>query len=109
MNENLIDELKSRLDITWKNDITDTRLTNIIKNSIPKINRIIGITLSDADYMNKDYTEELELLLNYCMYAWENKTEFFKQNYFDDIMSLQQKHEVENYRSEINKEGTENG
>lgn len=98
MNEKILTELKSRLDITWKNEITDTKLSNIIKNSIPKVNRIIGANITD--YTTEKLEEELELLLNYCMYAWENKTELFKTNYLDDIMSLQQKYEVENYRAE---------
>lgn len=102
MNEKILTELKSRLDITWEKDITNTKLLNVIKNSIPKLNRIIGKEIDD--YTAEGFEEELELLLNYCMYAWENKTELFKTNYLDDIMSIQQKYEVENYRNEL--EGT---
>ena len=104
MNEKILTELKSRLDITWEKDITNTKLLNVIKNSIPKLNRIIGNKIDD--YTAEGFEEELELLLNYCMYAWENKTELFKTNYLDDIMSIQQKYEVENYRNEL--EGTAN-
>ena len=104
MNDKILTELKSRLDITWNDEITNTKLLNIIKNSIPKINRIIGKKIED--YTAENLEEELELLLNYCMYAWENKTELFKTNYLDDIMSIQQKHEVEYYRDES--EGTTN-
>lgn len=104
MNEKILTELKSRLDITWISEITDTKLLNVIKNSIPKLNRIIGNKIDD--YTAEGFEEELELLLNYCMYAWENKTELFKTNYLDDIMSIQQKYEVENYRNEL--EGTTN-
>lgn len=99
MNDKILTELKSRLDITWDDEITNTKLLNIIKNSIPKINRIIGKKIED--YTAENLEEELELLLNYCMYAWENKTELFKTNYLDDIMSIQQKHEVEYYRDEV--------
>lgn len=102
--KNILKELKSRLDITWDSDITDTKLLNVIKNSIPKLNRLIGATITD--YLKEGLEEELELLLNYCMYSWENKTEFFKTNYLDDIMSLQQKYEVENYRSQLKVEAT---
>lgn len=91
----IIAELKSRIDITWEEEITEKKLENIVKNSIPKINRLIGKTIED--YTTKGLEEELELLLNYCMYAWENKIEMFKNNYIDDIMSLRQKYQVENY------------
>lgn len=106
MNEKILTELKSRLDITWDNDITNTKLLNVVKNSIPKTNRLIGTTITD--YAKEGLEEELELLLNYCMYAWENKAELFKTNYLDDIMSLQQKYEVENYRSELETEDNTN-
>ena len=99
MNDKILTELKSRLDITWDDEITNTKLLNIIKNSIPKTNRLIGKKIED--YTAENLEEELELLLNYCMYAWENKTELFKTNYLDDIMSIQQKHEVEYYRDEV--------
>lgn len=96
MNEEILVELKSRLDITWEDNITNKRLSNIIKNSIPKLNRLIGV--ETIKYTSEGLEEELELLLNYCMYAWENKTELFKTNYIDDILSLRQKYEVEDYR-----------
>ena len=96
MNEEILKELKSRLDITWEDNITNNKLSNIIKNSIPKLNRLIGV--ETINYTNKGFEEELDLLLNYCMYAWENKSELFKTNYIDDILSLRQKYEVEDYR-----------
>lgn len=99
MEDRIYEELRSRLDITWDNEITNIKLLNIIKNSISKLNRIIGKKI--LDYTAEGFEEELELLLNYCMYAWENKTELFKTNYLDDIMSIQQKYEVENYRNEL--------
>lgn len=102
MNEEILVELKSRLDITWEDNITNKRLSNIIKNSIPKLNRLIGV--DTINYTDEGYEEELELLLNYCMYAWENKSELFKTNYIDDILSLRQKYEVEDYREENNDE-----
>ena len=96
--EKIIEKLKSKLNITWKEEETEKRLKEIVELAIPKINRLIGTQI--IDFLNELYKEELDLLLNYCMYEWENKTELFKRNYYDDILSLQQKHEVEQYKKE---------
>lgn len=94
VSETLLNEVKTRCYITDPNEFTTNRLNRIITNSIPKIRRMIGVDDS-FDFENADNSEELELLLNYCWYAWNDATHEFKDNYLDDINSLHHKHMVE--------------
>ncbi len=91
------DELKGILSITWLDEVTETRLTNLINNAAPTLNFKVGAEL-DYDVPG----QERGLLLNYCMYAWNNCINDFSDNYANDIMQLRIKYEVEQYNQELN-------
>ena len=101
ISETLIESVKGRCYITDVNPITTKRLENIIKTSLPKVKRLIGVP-KEFDFESEDNGEELELFLNYCWYAWNDSSNEFKDNYLDDINSLHHKHEVGQYVEEEN-------
>ena len=83
--DNLLQRLKEKLNITWTEEETENRLQTILEDAV--------LTL--------DYTSGMErsLLLNYCMYAWNNCENEFDDNYFNSIMQLRQKYEVQQNES----------
>lgn len=75
------------------------RLKDIILDAQIKVKNLIGIP--DSAMKNDNYLsffcipgEERDLFLNYCFYAWNDKTEYFKNNYLDDILVIRAKYEV---------------
>ena len=101
MNETLINEVKRKCYITDTNELTLSRLNDIIKDSLTKVKRMIGVS-TDFDFTEEGNEEELELFKNYCWYAWNDSINEFKDNYLDDINSIHHKHEVEQYVEEEN-------
>ena len=99
MNETLLEKVKRKCYITDTSEITISRLNDIITNGLTKIKRLIGVS-SDFNFEQKGNEEELDLLLNYCWYDWNDASNEFKTNYLDDINSIRHKHEVEQYASE---------
>ena len=101
MNETLTNEVKRKCYITDTSELTLSRLNDIIKDSLTKVKRMIGVS-TDFDFTEEGNEEELELFKNYCWYAWNDAINEFKDNYVDDINSLHRKHEVEQYAEEEN-------
>lgn len=99
ISQSLIEQVKNWCYITDDSQITEVRIENIIKSSLPKVKRLIGVK-PDYDFEAKGNEEELELFLNYCWYAWNDSSNDFKDNYLDDINSLHHKHEVEYAKKE---------
>lgn len=77
------------------------RLQKIIEDAEIKIKSMVGITDDNFDFTKPG--KERDLFLNYCFYAWNDKTEYFKNNYSDDIMSVRAEYEVKYYRKENSK------
>ena len=93
--EQLLQDLKYKLNITWQEEETERRLRTIIADAEITLNHKLGATI--------DYSEdgpEHNLFLNYCMYAWNNCINQFDSNYFNEIMQLRQLYEVLNYEEE---------
>lgn len=97
MNELLLmQELKDILNITWDEEETDRKLERIINDAKLTLNWKLG--------QNIDYSisgSEHNLFLNYCMYAYNNCTNEFDDNYFNEIMQIRQKYEVLAYEQEV--------
>jgi len=74
-----------------------SRLEIIMEDAEIKVKSMLGITDKNFDFAKPG--KERDLFLNYCFYAWNDKTEFFKNNYLDDIMSIRAEYEVK-YRKE---------
>ena len=90
--ELLLQELKDKLNITWDEEETNRKLKRIIRDATITMNYKLGAKI--------DYSEdgqEHNLFLNYCMYAWNNCTNEFDDNYLNEIYQIRQKYEVLNY------------
>lgn len=96
INQTLIDKVKRKCYITDTNELTTQRLTDIITSALTKVKRMIGVDTT-FDFEVEGNEEELELLLNYCWYVWNDSSNEFNDNYLDDINSLHHKHEVTQY------------
>lgn len=99
VSENLLNEIKIKCYITDTSDITVQRLTNIVKEALPTVKRMLGVS-PDFDFEAEGNEEELKLLKNYCWYDWNDCANEFKINYLDDINSLRHKYEVKQYEQE---------
>lgn len=93
--DNLIQKLKEKLNITWAEEETENRLQTILEDAKSALNFKLG---ADIDYSSG---MERSLLLNYCMYAWNNCENEFDDNYFNSIMQLRQKYEVQNENNQL--------
>lgn len=87
--DNLLQRLKEKLNITWTEEETENRLQTILEDAVLTLDYKLG---ADVDYSSG---MERSLLLNYCMYEWNNCINEFDDNYFNNIMQLRQKYEVE--------------
>lgn len=90
--ELLLQDLKDKLNITWDEEETNRKLKKIIRDATITMNYKLGAKI--------DYSEdgpEHNLFLNYCMYAWNNCTNEFDNNYLNEIYQIRQKYEVLNY------------
>ena len=101
ISETLIKEVKLKCYITDTNETTNNRLVNMIKDSLPTVRRMIGVS-ADFDFEAEGNEEEFKLFKNYCWYAWNDSDNEFEHNYLGDINSLRHKHEVKQYVEEEN-------
>lgn len=95
MSEELILKIKDALDITFNDDDYERKIIGIIEDAIPILRSLFGM----PDELEFDWTEpgqERMLLKNYCLYALNNATEQFKNNYRNDLIQMRIKYEVEN-------------
>ena len=96
ISQTLINEVKIKCYITDTSEQTLNRLTNILKDGLPTVKRMIGVS-NDFDFEAEGNEEELKLFKNYCWYDWNDCSNEFKTNYLDDINSIRHKHEVLQY------------
>lgn len=90
--DSLLQELKDKLNITWDEEETNRKLNSILIDAEIILNYKLGATI---DYYEEG--PEHNLFLNYCMYAWNNCTNEFDDNYLNEIYQIRQKYEVLNY------------
>lgn len=89
--DNLLNDIRNYLDITWEDSEGDKKLSGIIQRGIKYIDYIAGIQL---DYEVED--KPRELLFDYVMYVRSNALNEFQSNYLHKILSLQIESEVKN-------------
>lgn len=85
MSDVLLSEVKRKLNITWDDDATDARLTDIIANMRPAVARLCGH--ADGVGAFESPGAERTLLVNACFYEWNHQFDEFKANYADDILA----------------------
>lgn len=88
-------QVKRKLNITWEDAETDSRIEEIIGSAIPDLIHRLGITDPEFDF--SIYGQENELLINYCLYEWNHALHEFEENYSRLIAQVRAKHEVQNF------------
>lgn len=78
----LLLEVKEYLKITW--DDEDQSLLKMIERSKAYLNNLIGVEL---DYTVDD--DPKSLLLDRCRYVYNNASEYFEENFREEILRLQ--------------------
>lgn len=86
----LLDELKSYLDITWDDTHTNAKLSGILARAQTKLCAYAG---TDVEF--SEGSEELQLLMDMCRYIWNNASEDFETNYLPDLLMLRAKYKTE--------------
>ncbi|MDD6145912.1 MAG: hypothetical protein PUB43_02575 [Oscillospiraceae bacterium] len=94
----LFGQVKRKLNITWDDDETSSRITEIIESAIPDLIHRLGITDPDFDFTA--HGEELGLFKNYCLYEWNHSLNEFFDNYADSIAQIRAKNEVKHFEQE---------
>lgn len=77
----MLEELKYHLKITW--DEEDNELANLLDRGKKALKRIFGIEINYEE--NEDIKE---LLFNWCRYSRNHATEFFQQNFREEINTI---------------------
>ena len=93
-NSTLLIQVERKLNITWNDDETSERVTEIIENAIPDLIHRLGIK-GKFDFSQPG--AENNLLLNYCLYEWNHSLNEFFDNYAEIIAQVRAKNEVANF------------
>lgn len=96
MSENLFNELKIYLDITWEDEATNRKLNGIMERGKKYINGVAGLEL-DFDVDDKPK----ELLFDYCRYVRSNALNEFQNNYLSELLTLQMREDIKRYEATI--------
>ena len=83
MNEQLLADLKAKLQVTWEDAETNRVLEMAIKNSQNYLNKTCG-----AEFTFAEGSAEYELLIERCRYDWNNALDEFATNYQREISAL---------------------
>ena len=98
VDQNLLAQVKRKLNISWKDTDTDNRVEEIIESAIPILIHKLGITDSDFDF--SEAGAENMLLKNYCLYEWNHCANEFDDNYVQDIAEVQRQWMVKQHQAE---------
>lgn len=83
--------VKRKLDITWSDETTDARVSDIIAVAVPTMRHKLGVP---RDYTFEEAGQEQALFLSYCLYEWNHAAADFDANYLNDILQVRQKWQV---------------
>lgn len=108
MSDTLKELARRKLNITWDDEDTDSRLENIITDAIPNVANMVGLKY-DYEKMEAidgcgrvfDFTlpsVERIVLLNFIAYEWNHQANLFRANYWEEIAACRQKHALEAVR-----------
>lgn len=91
-NSTLLSQVERKCNITWSDEDTTTRLTEIIENAIPDLIHRLGITDKDFDFSKPGI--ENSLFKSYCFYEWNHCLNEFFDNYSESIAQVRARNEV---------------
>lgn len=80
----LLQDVKSYLNISWIDEKTDKNLTGMIKRGMARLKHIAGVP--SLDFREEDLPRQL--LLDYCRYANSHALEVFEENFVSELLSL---------------------
>lgn len=83
LDQQLFNELKNYLQISWDDSATNTRLNISIKNGKRFFNE-----LCEHEFTFAEGSTERELLMERCRYDWNNALDEFKVNYKSELSKL---------------------
>lgn len=95
MTERLIAQVKRKLNITWSDDDTNTRVQEIIQSAIPTMRHKLGIADPNFDFSAAGM--ENDLFKSYCLYEFNHCANEFDDNYSNTIAQVRAIHEVKAY------------
>ena len=81
--QQLLQDIKDYLHITWDDEKTDKNLTGMIKRGMKKLDDIAGLNL---DFTIEDSPREL--LFDYVRYANSQAWEVWEKNFQSELLSL---------------------
>jgi len=81
--DDLLIELKDRLQITWEDMATDRELKRLLIRGQSYFNE-----LCEVKFEFKVESSERELLLERCRYSWNNALDEFEENYHKELSRL---------------------
>lgn len=96
----LLEDVKSYLKITWKDEKTDKNLTGILKRGMARLKDVAGV--ATINFIEEDLPRTL--LFDYCRYANSQALEMFEVNFMSELLSLHLRFQAES----IIKEGVIN-
>lgn len=89
----LLGEVKDYLKITW--DDEDQGLTRMIEGAKSYLENLVGVEL---DFTKDD--DPKTLLLDRCRYVYNNASEYFEENFRQEILRLQLRMGVEKMKED---------
>lgn len=92
--EDLMALVKSKLKITWEDEDTNFELEKLLEDATETLTFKLGL---DEEFDFTEPSQERRLFLNYCLYAYNDMENKFDKAYFNEIMQIRIKHEVEDY------------
>lgn len=92
MNETLLQQVKRKLNITWSDDDTDGRVSDIISQAKSVMLHKLGITDTAFDFSESGIVNVL--FLAYCLYLYNHCENEFDTNYLADILQARSIYEV---------------
>lgn len=97
MADTLTDKVKRKLDITWDDEGTNARISDIIEGAKPTVRHKIGL----PDYYDFETAgQEQAFFLSYCLYEWNHASDEFDDNYRNDLLQLRQKWSLESIKED---------
>lgn len=94
MTGELFSQVKRKLNITWEDDDTNARVTDIIGSAIPTMKHKLGI--ADPDFDFSELGMENNLFKAYCLYEYNHCANEFDDNYANEIAQVRAIHDVKN-------------
>ena len=102
MLEELYAQVRRKLNITWNDEDTESRVEEIIRSAIPALLHKLGI--ADPNFDFSEPSMENDLFKAYCLYEWNHCLNEFDDNYANNIAQVRAMHEVEYFMEESSDE-----